>query len=61
MSRAGRVGSDDCDDLGPEDLLSDEQPRARDPPGWFSEWTLRDTLLLILLYLLPFLIKALQG
>ena len=61
MSRVGRVGSGDSDDLGPEDLLSDEQPRARDPPRWVDDWTLRDTLLLILLYLLPFLIKALQG
>jgi len=61
VSRLGRVGPDGGDDLGPEDLLSDEQPRARDPPIWIDGWTLRDTLLLILLYLLPFLIKALQG
>ncbi len=49
------------DDVDPKDMETDEQPRARDPPGWFSDWTLRDTMLLILLYLLPFLIKAMQG
>lgn len=49
------------DDIDPKDMETDEQPRARDPPGWMDGWTLRDTLLLILLYLLPFLIKAMQG
>ncbi len=49
------------DDIDPKDMETDEQPRARDPPGWFSDWTRRDMLLLILLYLLPFLVKAIVG
>ena len=49
------------DDVDPKDMETDEQPRARDPPGWFSDWTRRDMLLLILLYLLPFLVKAIVG
>ena len=49
------------DDIDPKDMETDEQPRARDPPGWFSDWTRRDMLLLILLYLLPFLVKAIAG
>ena len=61
MNPRGGGRDEQPDDLGPEDLLSDEKPRARDPPGWMGDWTLRDTLLLILLYLLPFLIKAIVG
>ncbi len=49
------------DDIDPKDMETEEQPRARDPPGWFSDWTRRDMLLLILLYLLPFLVKAIVG
>lgn len=46
-----------ADDLLPEDLLTDEQPRARDPPRvwWKPDDTVtpRDALFLILIYCLP--------
>lgn len=46
------------DDLLPEDLLTDEQPRARDPPRtpwWKPDETVtpRDFIFLILIYSLP--------
>ena len=46
------------DDIDPKDMQTDEQPRSRDPPGWFSVWTLQDKILLALLYALPFIIRG---
>ena len=46
------------DDIEPRDMLTDEQPRSRSPPDWFSDWTLQDKLLLALLYTLPFIVRG---
>ena len=46
------------DDIDPKDMLTDEQPRSRSPPDWFSDWTLQDKLLLALLYTLPFIVRG---
>jgi hypothetical protein len=52
-----RVKGSVPDDLRPEDLLTDEQPRARDPPrAWWKpddtvSWT--DITLLSFVYSLP--------
>lgn len=46
------------DDVDPKDMLTDEQPRSRSPPDWFSDWTLQDKLLLALLYTLPFIVRG---
>jgi hypothetical protein len=46
------------DDIDPKDMQTDELPRSRSPPDWFSDWTLQDKILLALLYALPFIIRG---
>lgn len=46
------------DDVDPKDMQTDEQPRSRSPPQWELPFTATETVLLILLYTLPFIIRG---